>query len=211
MERNKISSAADKLRSPKRTRFIMCHSRRLCNYWKEYFHQYTKYRLSVDCAGEPDNEDCSLAWLVHRAGQPGPLQGGGVHRPDIPRSECIFLSYYFYLGIQNVRCINTLCRTVNVKFWRKFILNINIVYPNILYIGFLLFICVIQHCFICRPSESSVSEHAGNEHRTVATWLWQPDALTTRLDLIHKYSCSPGTARHTLISFRRKKGFYPLE
>ncbi len=29
--------------------------------------------------------------------------------------------------------------------------------------------CVLQHCFICRPSDSSVSEDAGIEPRTVAT------------------------------------------
>ncbi len=39
----------------------------------------------------------------------------------------------------------------------------------------LFFIYVIQHCFICRPSDSTVSEDAGIE----------PDALTTWLDLIH--------------------------
>jgi hypothetical protein len=27
----------------------------------------------------------------------------------------------------------------------------------------------IQHCFICRPSDSTVSEDAGDEPRTVAT------------------------------------------
>jgi hypothetical protein len=27
----------------------------------------------------------------------------------------------------------------------------------------------MQHCFICRPSDSAVSEDAGNELRTVAT------------------------------------------
>ncbi len=45
----------------------------------------------------------------------------------------------------------------------------------------------IQHCFICRPSDST---DAGIEPRTVrcnwciGTWHWQSDALTTRLDLI---------------------------
>ncbi len=33
---------------------------------------------------------------------------------------------------------------------------------------------LIQHCFVCRPSDSTVSEDAGIEPRTVATW-----ALTT--------------------------------
>jgi hypothetical protein len=29
--------------------------------------------------------------------------------------------------------------------------------------------CCIQHCFICRPSDSTVSEYAGIEPRTVET------------------------------------------
>jgi hypothetical protein len=44
----------------------------------------------------------------------------------------------------------------------------------------------IQHCFICCLSDSTVSEDAGIEPRTVATIRhWLSDALTTRLDLIH--------------------------
>jgi hypothetical protein len=35
--------------------------------------------------------------------------------------------------------------------------------------GFFLFMYDIQHCFICRPSDSTVSEDAGIEPRTVAT------------------------------------------
>ncbi len=34
---------------------------------------------------------------------------------------------------------------------------------------FLFFMYVIQHCFICRPSDSTVSEDAGIDPRTVAT------------------------------------------
>jgi hypothetical protein len=46
----------------------------------------------------------------------------------------------------------------------------------------------IEHCFICRQSDSTVSENAEFEPRTVALRLrhWLSDALTTRLDLIHK-------------------------
>jgi hypothetical protein len=36
-------------------------------------------------------------------------------------------------------------------------------------IGFFLFMYDIQHCFICRPSDSTVSEDAGIGPRTVAT------------------------------------------
>ncbi len=43
----------------------------------------------------------------------------------------------------------------------------------------------IQHCFICRPSDSPVSEDAGIEPRTVATTaLAVRRTITTRLDLI---------------------------
>jgi hypothetical protein len=35
--------------------------------------------------------------------------------------------------------------------------------------GFFSSIYCIQHCFICRPSDSTVSEDAGIEPRTVAT------------------------------------------
>jgi hypothetical protein len=43
----------------------------------------------------------------------------------------------------------------------------------------------IQHCFICRPSDSTVSEDAEIEPRTVATIRhWLSDALITRLDLV---------------------------
>jgi hypothetical protein len=41
----------------------------------------------------------------------------------------------------------------------------------------------IQHCFICRLSDSTVSEDAGIE--LLRPWHWQPDALTARLDLIY--------------------------
>ncbi len=37
------------------------------------------------------------------------------------------------------------------------------------FFGFFLFMYYIQHCFICRPSGSTVSEDAGIEPRTVAT------------------------------------------
>ncbi len=49
---------------------------------------------------------------------------------------------------------------------------------------FRIFKYFIQHCFICRPSYSTVPEDAGIEPRTVATWHWLSYALTSRLDLI---------------------------
>jgi hypothetical protein len=49
--------------------------------------------------------------------------------------------------------------------------------------GYFLFLShYIQHCFICRPSDSTVPTDAGIEPRTAVHW--QSDALTTRLDLI---------------------------
>jgi hypothetical protein len=36
-------------------------------------------------------------------------------------------------------------------------------------LDFFLLLYVIQHCFICRPSDSTVSADAGIEPRTVAT------------------------------------------
>ncbi len=53
----------------------------------------------------------------------------------------------------------------------------------------------IQHWFICRPSDSTVSEDAGIEPRTVATFaLIARRSITTRLDLIHS---SPQDLIHT--------------
>jgi hypothetical protein len=44
----------------------------------------------------------------------------------------------------------------------------------------------IQHCFICRPSDSTMPENAGIEPRIVATSaLAVRRSITTRLDLIH--------------------------
>jgi hypothetical protein len=47
----------------------------------------------------------------------------------------------------------------------------------------------IQHCFVCRHSDSTVSEDAGIEPRTVATSaLAVRRSITTRLDLIQGYA-----------------------
>jgi hypothetical protein len=42
----------------------------------------------------------------------------------------------------------------------------------------------ILHCFICNPSDSTVSEDAGIEPRAVATFALTVRRSTTRLDLI---------------------------
>jgi hypothetical protein len=49
----------------------------------------------------------------------------------------------------------------------------------------------IQHCFICRPSDSTVSENAGIDHRTQNCCDFDIGCQTlssTQLDLIHLYS-----------------------
>jgi hypothetical protein len=47
--------------------------------------------------------------------------------------------------------------------------------PPLLFVIFFILIYYIQHCFICRPSDSTVPTDAGIEPRTVAT-----GALTVR-------------------------------
>jgi hypothetical protein len=64
--------------------------------------------------------------------------------------------------------------------------------------GFMYF---IQHCFISRPSDSTVSEDAGIGPRTVATSaLAVRRSIITRLDIIHNSARShPCTTRRDLI------------
>jgi hypothetical protein len=60
----------------------------------------------------------------------------------------------------------------------------------------------IQHCFICRPSDSTVPTYAGIESRTVATGAL---ALTTKLDLIRKPRSHPRTYRIIVLNANVKK------
>ncbi len=56
-----------------------------------------------------------------------------------------------------------------------------------IYFDFFSMYC-IQHCFICRPSDFIVSEPRrilGSNPELLRLRHWQPDVLTTRLDLIH--------------------------
>ncbi len=53
--------------------------------------------------------------------------------------------------------------------------------------GFFLFMYDIQHCFIRRPSDSTVSEDAGIEPGQLRLRHWLSDALTNWLDLIHTW------------------------
>jgi hypothetical protein len=70
-----------------------------------------------------------------------------------------------------------------------------------MFVDFFIFMYVLHHCFICHPSDFTVSEHAGIERRTVATCDFgidgQPDVLTTRLDLIQnkKTKCASDLSR----------------
>jgi hypothetical protein len=60
----------------------------------------------------------------------------------------------------------------------------------------------IQHCVMCRPSDSTVSEDAGIESRIVATLaLVTSDALTTGLDLIHHLESSHPNSRLDFIHY----------
>ncbi len=52
-------------------------------------------------------------------------------------------------------------------------------------LDFFVFMYVIQHCCICRPSYSTVSKDAGIEPSDFG--IDTQTALTTRLDLIHIY------------------------
>ncbi len=56
------------------------------------------------------------------------------------------------------------------------------------FLDFFSFMYDIKHCFICRPSDSTVSEDAGIEPRAVgitALTVRRLDLIHTRLDLIH--------------------------
>jgi hypothetical protein len=43
------------------------------------------------------------------------------------------------------------------------------------------FLYDIQYCFICRPTDATVSKDAGSNPGLLGLWHWQPDALTTRI------------------------------
>ncbi len=61
------------------------------------------------------------------------------------------------------------------------------------------FIYDIQHCYICRPSDSTVSKDAGIEPRTVAT---EALALTTRLDLSHMDETLTNCNRYKILQLK---------
>ncbi len=55
------------------------------------------------------------------------------------------------------------------------------------FVGFFLSMYDIQHCFICRPSDSTVSEDAGIEPLGQISSTVRLDLIRTRLDLIHSW------------------------
>jgi hypothetical protein len=77
-------------------------------------------------------------------------------------------------------------------------LKLNIFFFKRGILGFFLFMYVIQSCFICGPSDSTVSEDAGIEPRTVATF-----ALTARCATnfarSHPQSRSTSTKLHDVL------------
>ncbi len=66
------------------------------------------------------------------------------------------------------------------------------------------FMHIIQHCFFCRPSDSTVSEDAGIEPRTVATL-----ALTARCSNLSAHPPSLTTAKKVRTSFDIFFGLHP--
>ncbi len=55
---------------------------------------------------------------------------------------------------------------------------------KIFFFGIFFFPYYIQHCFICRPSDSTCRRMLGSNPGPLQLVHWQSDALTTRLDLI---------------------------
>jgi hypothetical protein len=89
-----------------------------------------------------------------------------------------FLSWYTEVGILPVICYYALielsclyCIKSESHFQGDF---------------FWIFMHFIQHCYICRLSDFTVSEDVRIEPRTIGTGHWQSGALTTQLYLIQK-------------------------
>ncbi len=106
----------------------------------------------------------------------------------------------FYFPLQTYSEIATNFHNIFVKYahsvqWEKMVGGQNCLlgeqvpalkYPKKSEFFCIFFLCTIFNYFIRRPSDSTVSEDAGIEPRTVATTaLAVRRALTARLDLIH--------------------------
>jgi hypothetical protein len=115
---------------------------------------------------------------------PRPNQGGGWSN----RLACFLKGQVDILGLAHllptpswIFLLVHLQKFFRFKMWRSEAKSNR----GIFWILFCFMYC-IQHCFICRPSDSTVSEDAGIESRTVATsTLAVRRSITTRLDIIH--------------------------
>jgi hypothetical protein len=69
---------------------------------------------------------------------------------------------------------------------------------------------IVQHCFICRPSDSTVSEDAGIQPRTVATLALavRRSTVSTRLDLIHSLKTETIKDVYYVLCFFSKYKYY---
>ncbi len=69
-------------------------------------------------------------------------------------------------------------------------------------LSFFFFTYVIQHCYICRPSDSTVYEVAGvmgSNPGLLRLWHWQPNALTIQPDIIHNMHMNKSDTVQTVV------------
>ncbi len=79
-----------------------------------------------------------------------------------------------------------------------------------IFLDFLMYF--IQHCFICRPSDFTVSEDAGSNPGLLRLRHWQPDALTTRRSHPQSARSHPHSARshpHSARSHPHSARYHP--
>ncbi len=127
--------------------------------------------------------------LYDEAPDPGPHRGGcWTHHQAAP------------LRIKQVRGKTremTVCRILKINWstsrWSTNTYDEIKLHPSRLITGGFFFKVpyFIQLCFICRPSDSNVSEDAGIEPKRLQLSHWQSDALTIRLDAIPKLDVIP--------------------
>jgi hypothetical protein len=82
----------------------------------------------------------------------------------------IFSTYVFHHFLQYSYVANGTASSSSIIWWRQ-IKEVSLIKlkDNYFFGGFFIFSYYIQHCFICRPSDSAVPTDAGIEPRTVAT------------------------------------------
>jgi hypothetical protein len=92
-------------------------------------------------------------------------------------SDCLGLNKAWWLQVKYQASVH----------WKRQVMRRYIIIgslPEIFYCMYCTMYC-IQHCFICRPSDSIMSEDAGIGLMPVATLALAVRRSTTRLDLIH--------------------------